>query len=873
MIRLNASELTLTPADVDETRRRMERRQAANLPATLPARFHSPYPPTFRARLKRGPVRARDESITTLGDIPILRPQRAVHSSVGDPGDLRHRLARSSEAVSSGLPPSPFLGAQAALDPNAATARLTVPLSDSELRLPFRPAHQDRDPSLVASQGDTSEGTPSPSKGHPSPPRPGRARTNSSELGNEESPFPRHHTSMDGHIDNAALLETPMRNQVHSFHHRSTQHPVALQGISQPEERITGRRSNGTGQTTGTEQPILEASPPARFIRGYWDSHQRYNFRECAPQTEPRPRTAQPVRRNRTMSSSSEPSHQPRVMRPDTSESSTAGDIFWNSPAPEPHSIHYNNGPQGSSESSNDRYWSPLGTVGMGYRDPIRTTSGRHSSEASTTSQPYSFYELPDSSRQSSSTHSQAEFLAQSQYDGAAPSRQVSREMSRGAYYSIRLPQDRAASGAYLRPASPSRWPSTPSPDLAAFGQYGPSPLPTRPYSRMPNAQYRLVPPSGLINVTDFVGGDQDAARAVQRDLSSPLELIQERANAYFERISARIQATSSQTHTAEPRVSFPRHVEEVTNGSRATDRQRRDSGTAGSWNGSDDSAHGRNSDRPRARMEYAPIPVPAAADDPTLHVRVSHGPRRTVPAVRATQRSSENAPVVSSTQGMRPFRLSSQRASLVPPLSHVGLNVAMRGGELSTTPATARFSIPQVQRPRDVSNRPHMHYPYPALLSSDDDPSGSDTLTPVPRTASRPAPPTYQNPIRGPRITPRYGSRQDPPSDGPQRQPTRRAVTPIPAPLPFSRQSERGLPSTSTTLDSASGVTSRRTQVARAATRRQVMDERENATEERERQGMRGELAAVEWRFGEEGRMDVMEETPPRMGRHERFL
>ncbi|KAF2449548.1 hypothetical protein P171DRAFT_517236 [Karstenula rhodostoma CBS 690.94] len=865
MIRLNASEITLTPAHVEETRRRMERRQAANPPATLPARFHGPsLPPTFRPRLKRGPIRARDESITTLGNIPILRPQQAVHSFVDDSGDLRDSLAGSSEAVSSGLAASPLLGDQT----------VPVPLPDSELQLPFRLAHQDRDSTLAASQGDTSEDTPSPSKGHLSPPRLGRARTNSSEPGNDDLPFTRDHTPTDGHVDNAPSLETPMRNQVRSFHHHSTQAQAPLQGVERITSRLEGRiTGNGAGQTTGNEQQAPEASSPARFIRGYWDSHQRYNLRECASQTEPRPRTAQPFRRNRAMSSSSEPSHQPRVMRPDTSESSTAGDVFWNTPAPEPPSIHDDNGLQRSSESSNDRYWSPLGMDGMGYGDPIRNTSGRHSSGASTTSQPYSFYELPDSSRHSSSTYPQPETLAQSQYDGAAPSRQVSRELSRGAYYSIRLPQTQAASGAFLRPAPPLRVPSTSSPDLAALGQYGPSPLPSRPYSKMPSAQHRLIPSTGLINVADFVGGDQDAARAVQRDLSSPLELVQERANAYLERISARVQAASSQTQTTEPRASIPGYVEEVTNLSRVIDRQRRDSGIAGSWHESDDNAHGRNSARPRARMDYAPIPVPGAVDDPTLHVRVSQVPRRTVPAARATQRSSENAPVGLSAQEMRSLRSSGPRASLVPPPTRTGLNVAMRGGELSTTPATARFSIPQVQQPRDVSNRPHIHSPYPALLLSDGDPSGSDTLTPVPSTASRLAPPAHQNPIRGPRIPSRYGSRQDLPSDAPQRQPTRRAVTPIPTPLPFSGQFERGLPSTSTTLDSASGVTSRRTQVARAATRRQIMNERENTTEDRERQGMRGEAAGVEWRFSEEGRMDIMEETPPRLGRHERFM
>jgi hypothetical protein len=596
---------------------------------------------------------------------------------------------------------------------------------------------------------------------------------------------------------------------------------------------------------------------------------------ECGPQTEPRPRTAQPFKRNRTMSSSSEPSHQPRTMRPDTSESSIAGDVFWNTPAPHPPSERDNHVLQGSSESSNDRYWSPLGTDGMGYGDPVRTPSGRHSSGASTASQPYSFYELPDSSRHSSSTYSQPDALARSQYDGAAPSRQVSREVSRGAYHSIRLSQNRAASGGFLRPPPPSRFPHTSSPDLPGLGHHGPSPLPSRPYSRIPSAQHRLIPSAGLINVTDFVGGDQDAAQAVQRDLSSPLELIQERANAYFERISARMQAASSQIRTTEPRAPSFGDIE-VTNLSRGVDRQRRDSGTASSWHESDTSAQSRTTAWPHSRMDYAPIPVPDPVDDPTVHVRLSQVPRRTAPAARATQRSSENAPVGLSVQEVRPSRLSTQRATLVPPSTHTASHVALRGGELSTTPVVARFSIPQVQRPRDVSNRPHMHSPYPALPLSDDDPSGSDTLTPVPSTATRLAPPTYQNLVRGPRIPPRHASRQDLPPDASQRHPIRRAITPISAPLPFSRQPERGLPSTSTTLDSASGVTSRRTQVAIATTRRRIMHEQENSEErerERQRQDMIGEVAGVEWRVGAEGRPDVMEETPPRMGRHERFM
>lgn len=245
MIRLNPSELTLTPADVADTRRRMERRQAASANATLPPRIHGPSrPPAFRARLKPGPLRARHESSTALDDAPVLRPQRAVLSSVDDSGDLQDSLTESSEALSSWLAPSPLLSHQTILDQSATATRLAGPLSESELRLPFRPAHQDRESSLVASQGDTSEDSPSPSKRHLSPPRLGRARTNSSEPGNDDLPPTRHHASTDGQVDSATSRQTPRRDQVHASHHHSTLAPYSLLGvgtiISRFEEGITG---------------------------------------------------------------------------------------------------------------------------------------------------------------------------------------------------------------------------------------------------------------------------------------------------------------------------------------------------------------------------------------------------------------------------------------------------------------------------------------------------------------------------------------------------------------------------------------------------------------------------------------------------------
>lgn len=559
---------------------------------------------------------------------------------------------------------------------------------------------------------------------------------------------------------------------------------------------------------------MFGARPPLQSTRGYLDSPQRYKYVEHAPRTEPRPRTAQPFVHARAMSTSSEPPHQSHLRRPNSSDSPLVEDVFWNAPAPE-HPINRDNG--NGRNSTN--------------------ISGTHSSETSSTSQPYSFYELPDSSRHSSSTQSQPDPLAQSQYDGATPSHHLSRELTRGAYYSIHLPASRAASRVYSRPPS-TRIPSTSSPDLGAIGQHGLSPMPARPYGRAPSAQLPLLPSTGLISITDFVGGDQDAARAIQRDLSSPLDLIQERASTYLEHVTNRIQAAASQGRAADPRPPNIRGLDET------NDWQRRFSSSGSFRRDPGNSVYGRASAQSCARMTFTPIPVPESSPlehAPYTHTRLSQVPRWPVTTARASHRSSENAPT-GEAPDTRSSRLPNHRPNVVIRPSRPSSSIVLRGGDLPMLHVPTRFSIPHVPRPRDVSNRPHMHSPHPQIISSDNE-TPSDEVTPVP--------PIRPNPLHGPRIPPRYASRQE----------THRAVTPIPAPL-------WGLPSTSTTLDSARGETSWR-HGARVTRPPRIDAEQENS-EERERRDLRVEMETVGWRAGRE---DVMEETPPRVGRYERFL
>ncbi|KAF1969502.1 hypothetical protein BU23DRAFT_236231 [Bimuria novae-zelandiae CBS 107.79] len=244
MIRLKHSEITLAPADVEGTRRRMERRQAANAPTTLAPRAHGPpVLHSLRAHLRRGPERSRNDSMKRLGDVPILRPQQAIHSSIDEPGDpprpQRDLITERSEAVPSTLTGFP-LPNQPTSDVASTTTALTLPLSGDEIRLPFRSSPLDRGSSLFASQEDTSEiDTPSPSKLHLSPPRVGRSRTNSSEPGNDEPSSSLHPSSTDGNVDTAITLQTTTRHQTHSLDQHSAHHPSTLQHvqeISQPRQ-------------------------------------------------------------------------------------------------------------------------------------------------------------------------------------------------------------------------------------------------------------------------------------------------------------------------------------------------------------------------------------------------------------------------------------------------------------------------------------------------------------------------------------------------------------------------------------------------------------------------------------------------------------
>ena len=160
-----------------------------------------------------------------------------------------------------------------------------------------------------------------------------------------------------------------------------------------------------------------------------------------------------------------------------------------------------------------------------------------------------------------------------------------------------------------------------------------------------------------------------------------------------------------------------------------------------------------------------------------------------------------------------------------------------------------------------------------------------------MPTEVSARSPPIFPP---GPRIPPRDASRQqdvDPPIRLPVRRPGRRFLSPTPTTygvgydslagsLPFNRPASRGPPSISTTLDMASGTTSRGSLISRPPILRRSIP-RQQLNQENSDQVARAatmaERAVAGMRYDgveeSEGRSEVMNETPPRIGRFERYM
>lgn len=841
MLRLRPSEITLTPADVEETRRRMARKQAATTAATVSSRVpRAPAYPQRGPRLRRGPDRSRDDAVLQLGAIPILAPQQAIRSSADD----------DTEPCRQGSP-----GSEGQIQEEQNTLS---PVRDPQL--PLRPAPgAGVGPSRQASIDHTEDEGPSSPKHQSELSRFGRTRTNPSEDVSET----RLQSSVDGVVE-----------------------------------------SSPHSGTTVTETPRAPSGMPTRFLRGYFVSPERYTFREyqMVPHTDPQPRARRWAPRTRTMSSNSDPSQLPTERSRQASGPVPEEDDFWDMPTAEP-AIHteqetpslvdqVEDGTPRSSfderirrahlrlESIQGRYRDFLGRNRMNHTEQYPTTQNstldggqfeRISEASSNSSLPYSFYELPMSRHSSTNRSGSRDQLPQSQYDGAVSSRQA----SQGAYYSIRPSQVCTVNKGRLHP-TPSRVSSYSSPNLTTtLSQHGLSPLPSSPYRRGRGPQNSSGPSMTLVTSADFVGEERDAASAAERNLPSPLDLVEQRAVLQLAQVSEALA-----TFPSRPVLNHGSFFQHQIQESDDTGPGRRRGPSSSGIRQESGNAYHRLANAVHQRGEIQSLePTIYRTERTSTRFSETQPHRRGAPSGRSGQRSSENVPVgaTSNQSGsiiVRPVQGRTQRTSFGHHTqSQISQGASMRGGDVPSSPIPSRFSIPQASSPRDLSNRvqerPHrrpMARPSSHYQDYSEDLFSSNPISPSQdhrRSSRRNTSGTdsyhevmdhqHQQPINATEMPRFYHERRPPPMGFGNLRHSSRVMGPVPPSL-----------------------NSRRPPIpARVASRRiSAQQQNQENSGDAEAALMREEMAAVDMRYADdEVGLDIMDETPPRMGRFERHM
>jgi hypothetical protein len=285
MLRLRASELTLTSEDVEETFRRMVERKAQDANRRVPSQHPQQHPQqTGQPILRQGPQRFVRDAITTLGDIPILRPQPhlAVIAHVDDDSDddANHDTAIPQRVDSVRSPMTQTPNSQAPpTAPSTVTASASPAPSPSPasrtLHMPFRLRRSRRAPfSQLASSNHEAEGS-------------GAIPTQS----------PQRQT--DGANDPTDMEETDQAS------------PGLRGGAGKGKEREhTGRRrrqsvAEDDSPEEGNYQWIVDNMNPTGstlFLSGYFPPEENfdpssYTFEaiRVEPHTEPRPRPRRPA--------------------------------------------------------------------------------------------------------------------------------------------------------------------------------------------------------------------------------------------------------------------------------------------------------------------------------------------------------------------------------------------------------------------------------------------------------------------------------------------------------------------------------------------------------------------------------------------------
>lgn len=310
MLRLTPSELTLTPEDVEEAFRRLSQRQLSR--ATIVASPRSSGP-SARPVLLRGPQRSTQDAIVTLGNIPILRPspQQAVYGSVEDDFERTQESQR-------GTPPTDHGDTRADTGPRtqAGHSALAFTAASSALRsmhLPFRLGRHRRTSNTDPTSNDASVQPP--------------PRSPPSTLGNAARSPPRPATPAATH-ERAYSTGSPAGLRGGGQHRKcsttaTNQDTLRTTSLSQEAQKSNALQRQETSPHIGGLRRSREESRPTLYLRGYFldsaidPNGTSYHFAEFIPplpQTEPRRRSGRQAVHTRSLSSGSAPTfaHPPR---------------------------------------------------------------------------------------------------------------------------------------------------------------------------------------------------------------------------------------------------------------------------------------------------------------------------------------------------------------------------------------------------------------------------------------------------------------------------------------------------------------------------------------------------------------------------------
>ncbi|KAF1912703.1 hypothetical protein BDU57DRAFT_523131 [Ampelomyces quisqualis] len=812
MLRLRPSELTLTPEDIDEAFRRIAVRQSSRDSRHAPSQALAQ---PGRPILRRGPQRAVRDAITTLGDIPILRPQpqQAISSSMDDDIEVDHEPQTPSprQRIDSAST-SPVRDEQLALV--NADAAATSPLR--LLHLPFRLGRGRRESRIQSLPADNQveRATMPPTRRTPED-LDGAAHRNDSGQRTPSTPPATPPTA-------AELRGGGGRPE--SKARRDSSRDLAAASSSRQVNRSSSHNTSGlssadptTASTAGEDEPTLHLrgffTDPAKYPRGphYWFEE----VRGVVPQTEPRRASGRPAIPARSLSSGSAPTFS--LLAAGHRSFSADEEAF----------------PMTATRTSSRPRDRQLSLYPDAPRLPL-VAQRNFSSEASAASDAFSFYQLSES-RQSSGERPGTTNPSLAQFDGSA----ASRYRQSGTYHSVRPSELRAISnprqGTLL--------------DLDIGGQHGISPLPSSPYTR--TQSHDNTPQSFPVFAS------QDAATAAVQGLASPLEPFSEHYQRLVELQNARLMLSAQQSpYPYRSTYSSDTHYGAAGEfaARRLSDRlpqplsSSRPSQATGILSGDPDrasraSVRGTHATRTSQRSsENAPVRTPAQSSAPSRNSQVQIHRAAFERLHNAMQDLNAGTPDVS--------RQDRSRRSLPPTVPRDTSNRPRASGVHPPPPPASRNTMRH--RTQHTSSSPA--HPSPSEQPSDSLPSPT-----APGEAS----------IGPPTIPPWYNSNMR--GGGPHDRSTARARRRV-TPIVRSSAQLRAIDQTGTT-------TSIRSPLLRAATtvrptRRVPPQQRDQENSgQGEEQLMRQEEAAINARYGEEGQGDTMDETPPRVGRVERRM